>query len=221
MKDETLPSIDYAPTGEMSLYERWERRLPAPLVAPIAVRDSNYRQVIASILRSADADRAEILLSVGAGNGFTEALLSQQGWQVLATDCSAEAEPWCRAKGLEFQLFCLGADSPPRGAPFGAVLCDGVLGHLWQPTSETSGAWRALRALTRDGGVLVVSNDLSSGTDAQFEVRGHPEMAFYRPCEGDLGATAEREGWRVGAVAFYDFNRGGPRRREILTLYAY
>ena len=215
--DRRIPSIVYGPPLGPSLYEVWENGSRAPTAPPISVIDADYRSAVVATLRPHRTPPAR-LLSVGAGNGFTEQALQRDGWHVLATDCVAAAGDFCRRKGLIFRRLCLGTDEPPDIGRFGMVYCDGLIGHLWREQSGTTHAWRAIRRLVASDGLLLTCNDISDGDRTEFRVRGHPDARFYRPPAGELAASTAAEGWRVESTAYYRYDRGGPRRRELLLL---
>ena len=215
--DRRIPSITYDPPFGPSLYEVWESNAPASIAPPLSVTDVRYRCVVVATLRPYRAPPAQ-LLSVGAGNGFVEQALQRDGWDVLATDCVASAGELCRQKGVRFRQLCLDTDEPLDLGRFGVVYCDGVIGHLWREQSSTTRAWRSLRRVATSDGLLLTSNDLSDGDRAEFKVRGDPDVSFYRPPAGELAAAAALEGWQVENTAYYEYDRNGPRRREMLLL---
>lgn len=217
--DRRITSIAYDPPLRPSLYELWESGTHAPIAPPLSVTDPEYRSAAVAALAPYRTLFTR-MLSVGAGNGFTEQALQRDGWDVLATDCVAAAGDFCRGKGLPFRQLCLGTDEPADLGRFGVVYCDGVIGHLWHEQSGTARAWRALRRLATSDGILLTSNDLSEGNQAEFKVRGHPDAGFYRPPAGELAASAALEGWQVESTAHYQYDRGGPRLRELLLLRA-
>ncbi len=215
--DRKIPSITYDPPLGPSLYEVWESNASASTEPPLSVMDARYRCVVVTTLRPYRAPPAR-LLSVGAGNGFVEQALQRDGWKVLATDCVAAAGEFCRRKGVPFRQMCLDTDEPLDLRRFGVVYCDGVIGHLWREQSSTTRAWRSLRRLATSDGLLLTSNDLSGGDRAEFKVRGDPNVSFYRPPAGELAAAAALEGWLVENTAYFQYDRNGPRRRELLLL---
>ena len=212
-----IPSIAYEPRQGPSLHELWERGTSASFRPPISVLDAEYRSLIVATLQPFRMPKAR-LLSVAAGNGFAEQALQQDGWDVLATDCAAAAGKFCRRKGLRFRQFCLGVDAPSRIGSHDIVYCDGLIGHLWRTQTDTARVWRALRPLVIRNGYLLTCNDLSNGDEAEFEVRDHPEARFYRPLAGELSTAAAEASWRTESVTCYEYDRRGPRRRELLLL---
>lgn len=217
--DPTIPSISYDPPTGPSLYAVWESGISVPIAPPLSVTDADYRAAVVAFLRPYRTPPVR-LLSVGAGNGFTEQALQQDGWDVLATDRVAAAGEFCRRRGLRFLQLSIGVDEPPDVGRFGVVYCDGVIGHLWREHSGTAQAWHSLRRLATSDGLLLTSNDLADGDEAQFKVRGHPGVGFYRPPAGELATTATAEGWQTESTAYYRHDRNGPRWRELLLLRA-
>jgi SAM-dependent methyltransferase len=181
------------------------------------VCDPDYRSRIVGLL-APHRPLGVRLISVGAGNGYTEAALAAHGWQVLATDACDSALAHCRAKRLSTRRFRLLADSGLGG--FDAVYCDGVLGHLWDPQSGSVPAWQALAALGHAGAICLVANDLAD-TDARadFGVRSVPAAQFYRPPAGRFATDAEAtELWSVESQTIYEYLRTGSlRRRELIV----
>lgn len=215
--DEMIPSITYEPPNGLSLHELWESGASASIRPPISVVDSEYRSLIVRTVRPLRMPNTR-LLSVASGNGYTEQALQQDGWSVLATDCAVTAGEFCRDKGLHFRKFCLGIDDPSNIGSYDVVYCDGLIGHLWRTQTGTASVWRALRPLVVSDGFLLTCNDLSDDDQAKFEVRDHLEARFYRPPAGELSLAAAEVGWHTESVTHYEYDRRGPRRRELLLL---
>lgn len=210
-----LPSIVYEPDGAPSLFQRWEVDHDGPIRAPLSVCEPAYRAFVverlARWLRPGDR-----LISVGAGNGFTEAALASGGWNVLATDPAPTALECCRAKGLTAARFDVMED--PMPGRFEAIYADGVLGHLWRAGTRCREAWERLALLGVAGAVCLVSNDLAEGDAAAcFDVRGDDDARYYRPPRGWTREDAEATGrWEVVDEAVYIYHRRGiDRRREV------
>lgn len=222
MKTESSPDFNYdsSESGE-SLFAVWETGKPAQMPAPLSVRRPRYRRLIVKLITKHVSRSQSRVLSIGAGNGFTEAEIQMQGYDVLATDVSEIALEYCRRKDLktlryEFptQLFSL-----PSG--FDVIYCDGLLGHLWQLDQTYAGCWSRLAKLANTDALLVLSNDLADTDDAPvLKVMGLPEVSFFRPPAGWFAKAAEASGfWRVKETRLLRYlRRGLPRRREILAL---
>ena len=213
----TLPSISYEPAGNPSLFDQWEAGDPAVLQAPLSVHDASYREVIVGVITALHQMGRRTLVGVGSGNGVVEAELSAAGWDVLATDCAESALRCCRSKGLEVRKFNLMNDDGL--CAFDVIYCDGVMGHLWQPGSNSVLAWRALARLGRPGSFAVVSNDLAdSDRGAQFAVHASTSAQFYRPPAGSFATDAcSTSLWSLDSTRIYSYRRHGDmRRREIL-----
>src|SRR5262245_51841900 len=101
MKRLSLPYVDYESfqSGE-SLFAVWESGAPTQMPAPLSVRLSRYRQLIVKLARKHHLKSSAKVISIGAGNGFTEVELQKAGFDVLATDVSNVALEYCRRKGL-------------------------------------------------------------------------------------------------------------------------
>jgi len=213
----TLRPFEYEPAGKPSLFARWERDEDSAMTAPIAVRSAAYRALIADVLEAHRLPGAT-LLSVGAGNGFAEAVLQDRGWDVTATDCAEDAVALCRAKGLAAERLDLLVDPPTRR--FDAIYCDGLLGHLWQDGAGTSAAWLALAAHAAPAAVCLASNDLADDDLAPtLRVRSAAGVEFYRPPAGWFARDALATGrWELERQHIHHYERAGERRRRELVL---
>jgi|BarGraNGADG00212_1021973.scaffolds.fasta_scaffold04550_3 hypothetical protein len=213
-----LPTIPYEPSVGPSLYDLWESDAAPTFGAPLSVRDASYRELVVSIIQS-HAGRRRTLLGIGSGNGLVEAELQRQGWDVLATDCLDSALRSCEDKGLKARRFRLTEDEAFR--KFDVLYCDGVFGHLWQPSISCVDAWLALAELGCVDTFAIVSNDLADDdTTAIFTVHGSAEARFYRPTAGSVIADAEATGkWEFECSRIYGYvRRGISRRREIVVM---
>lgn len=216
-----LPSVDYDGAGEESLFGMWESGATTDMQAPLSVRRPRYRRLIVGILRRYAAAPTARVLSIGAGNGFTEAELAAAGFNVLATDRSEIALRFCERKGLVTARYEFPEEPPERLRDFYVVYCDGVLGHLWRPLAGCREFWvKATKFCKRDA-LMLLSNDLSE-TDAAptLGVRTDPGAGFFRPPAGWFAQDAQASGlWAPEHVRVLRYRRyGSLRRREILIL---
>lgn len=222
MKMEPLPYVDYdtSPSGE-SLFALWERGEGSQIPAPLSVRRWRYRQVIVKLIKRHQHKSCARVLSVGAGNGFTEADLRGEGFRVLATDRSEVALEYCRRKGLETLNYEFPSQSLPTPEKFDVIYCDGLLGHLWQSDQGYARCWTRFAEFARVGALLILSNDLADTDDMPvLNVIGAPEAGFFRPPAGWFPKDAEASQlWTVEEVRLLLYlRRGQPRRREIVSL---
>jgi SAM-dependent methyltransferase len=170
--------------------------------------------------RYAPAPRARVL-SIGAGNGFTEAELAAAGFDVLATDRSEIALRFCERKGLVTAKYEFPEDPPEHLRGFDVVYCDGVLGHLWRPAAGCREFWVKATKFCKPDALMLLSNDLSETDVAPtFGVRTSPEAKFFRPPAGWFARDAQASGlWRPEHVRVLRYRRHGSlRRRELLIL---
>lgn len=221
MKMETLPCVDYdsSSSGE-SLFALWERGEDSQMPAPLSVRRRRYRQLIAKLIKRHQPKNCARVLSVGAGNGFTEADLKGEGFRVLATDRSEVALEYCRLKGLKTLNYEFPTQSLPTPEKFDVIYCDGLLGHLWQSDGYAR-CWTRFAEFARVGALLILSNDLADTDDMpNLSVKGAPEAGFFRPPAGWFAQDAEASQlWTALEVRLLlYFRRGQPRRREIVSL---
>jgi 2-polyprenyl-3-methyl-5-hydroxy-6-metoxy-1,4-benzoquinol methylase len=214
-----LPSIDYSPPDEPSLFDLWATGQHTPLPAPLACRDVSYQGLIIDLIRTHSSliRVRPTVVSVGAGTGVLEELLAEEGFEVRATDIDSEAIRTCQARGLQTTQFDLLTDT--LADQYDVVYCDGVMGHLWQPQRGCLSAWDALADLTLPGGFAIVSNDLADDDQQiQLRVRSNAAARFFRPPAGWYEADANStQRWTVTSRKLYEYERSGTiRRREIL-----
>ncbi|MDQ3802470.1 MAG: class I SAM-dependent methyltransferase [Acidobacteriota bacterium] len=216
-----LPSVDYDGAGEESLFGMWESGGATDMQAPLSVRRPRYRRLIVGILRRYAPEPTAHVLSIGAGNGFTEAELVAAGFNVLATDRSEIALRFCERKGLVTAKYEFPEEPPECLRGFDVVYCDGVLGHLWQPAAGCQEFWVKTTKFCHRDALMLLSNDLSE-TDAAptLGVRRDPGAKFFRPPAGWFAQDAQASGlWRPGPARVLHYRRySSPRRREILIL---
>lgn len=217
----TLPSVDYDRVGEESLFGMWESGEATDMLAPLSVRRPRYRRLIAGILRRYAPTQTARVLSIGAGNGFTEAELAAAGFNVLATDRSDIALRFCKRKGLVTAKYEFPEEPSVHLHGFDVVYCDGVLGHLWRPATGCQEFWvKATKFCKRDA-LMLLSNDLSeTDTAPTLGVRTDPGAKFFRPPAGWFARDAQASGlWQPEATRTLRYRRQGLlRRREILIL---
>jgi SAM-dependent methyltransferase len=221
MKTQTLPYVDYDnfQSGQ-SLFTVWERGESAQIPAPLSVRRPRYRKIIVRLITKCHPLGARVL-SIGAGNGFTEAEMRKEGFDVLATDVSDIALEYCRRKGLKTLKYEFPSESFPAPASFDVIYCDGLLGHLWQSAKGYELCWIRFAKLSYLNSLLIISNDLADVDGMPtLNVTGAPKANFFRPPAGWFLRDAEASGlWRIEKMRLLRYMRRGQlRRREILVL---
>jgi SAM-dependent methyltransferase len=217
----TLPSVEYDSVGGESLFVMWESGEATGMLAPLSVRRPRYRRLLVGILRRYAPAPAARVLSIGAGNGFTEAELAAAGFSVLATDRSEIALRFCERKGLATARYEF-PEEPSEGLRgFDAVYCDGVLGHLWRPELGCQEFWVKATEFCKRDALMLLSNDLSETDIAPtFGVRADHRARFFRPPAGWFAQDAQASDlWRPEHARVLHYRRQGSlRRREILLL---
>lgn len=216
-----LPQVDYDGSGEESLFLKWENGEPTALQAPLSVKRPLYRRLVVGILRRyAPTARARVV-SIGAGNGFTEAAIAAAGYDVVATDRSDIALRLCERKGLAVAKYEFPDEPPAHLRGFDIVYGDGVLGHLWQDAVGCQEFWVTATKFCKREAWMLLSNDLSETDDVPtFRVRADPDARFFRPPAGWLARDAEASGlWRADMSRVLRYRRyDSVRRREMLIL---
>lgn len=223
MKKGFLPYIDYDASevsGE-SLFALWERGESGQMPAPLSVRQPRYRRLIIELVKRHHPSLHATVLSIGAGNGFTEANLVSAGFDVVATDCSEIALEYCRQKGVKTVHYEFPNQSPSGLNQFDVIYCDGLLGHLWQPERGYTHCWTRFAEFAKFRSLLILSNDLADTDNGPtLRVVGAPEASFFRPPAGWFAQDAMASHfWTFEEVRVLRYMRRGLlRRREILLL---
>lgn len=209
-------------SGGRSLYDFWEHGEECPFLPPPSVSDQDYRGLLVQLATKYTVGAPATILSIGAGNGFTELDLKDAGFSVLATDVNSSALTFCSQKGLETAVFDILQDDPPPPRRFALLLCDGVLGHLWTPSKGLAPFWERASGVLIKGGVLITSNDLADNDrEPNYSMTADPNAMFFRPPSGWFLRDAETaRGWLCEHTETVVRTRGtrGKRRREILVL---
>lgn len=223
MKNDFLTSIDYD-TSEVkgeSLFALWERGESGQMPPPLSVRQPRYRRLIIELVKRHHPRSHATVLSIGAGNGFTEADLFSAGFDVVATDRSEIALEYCRQKGVDTIRYEFPNQSPPGLNQFDVIYCDGLLGHLWQPKGGYTHCWARFAEFAKFRSLLILSNDLANTDNGPtLGVAGAPEASFFRPPAGWFAQDAKASHlWTFEEVRVLRYlRRGLLRRREILLL---
>jgi len=203
-----------------SLFYEWEKGEDSDHPGTPSVRYAKYRQFVLNLFMH-HASEGSRVISLGCGNGFTELLLKEKGYQILGTDVHQSALQLCVEKGID--AVALDALSVPEGFErFDVVYADGLMGHLWNETDEFSLFGDNVLKLLETGGVAILSNDLSDSDDAPCTaVTGDPDAIFYRGIKGYVGEQLGRVvGLTVIESHIYEYERKGRgiRRREIVIV---
>lgn len=223
MKKDFLPYIDYDASevsGE-SLFALWERGESGQMPAPLSVRQPRYRRLIIELMKRHHPSLHATVLSIGAGNGFTEADLVSAGFDVVATDSSEVALEFCRQKGVKTVRYEFPNHPPTALNQFDVIYCDGLLGHLWQPERGYIHCWTRFAEFAKFRSLLILSNDLADTDNGPtLRVTGAPKASFFRPPAGWLAQDAKASHlWTLEEARVLRYSRRGlPRRREILLL---
>ncbi len=161
---------------------------------------SNYEQVIASLRKSYNREKAEqrnqsdkevwkvaqrqqfllrlqresktTLLEIGAGTGNDSLFFQNNGVDVVCTDLSPDMVNLCQAKGLKaYVMDFLGLDFPPGS--FDAIYALNCLLHV--PTKDLPAVLRKLQELLRPEGLFFL------GVYGGFEQEGVHEKDEHNP----------------------------------------
>ncbi|CAO3425070.1 methyltransferase domain-containing protein [Azospirillum doebereinerae] len=200
----------------------WERGVWEPSPPPPAVHSAAYRRTIVGLFKGLWTGSASpSLLSLGCGNAMVEVELSQERFDVLATDYAGAAVALAAGKGLKAEILdVLAPPVPSRLYDF--VYADGLLGHMAVQPQGVERLAATMATFAGPGARIVMAHELADGGEAVWNVTGHAGSRFYRPPPDEAWQLLSSclPGWRRHSVdiAHYIRPARGPRRREILVL---
>jgi SAM-dependent methyltransferase len=201
------------------LFVEWEKGERSSHPGTPSVRLAEYRIFILTLFKRHVAENSQVI-SLGCGNGFTERLLKEHGFQVLGTDVHSSALQLCREKGVDVRHLDVLA-VPDGFGVFDVVYSDGLMGHLWDGEAAFSRFIDNLLKLLAEGGIAILSNDLSDSDNGPCTaVTGAPEATFYRGVPGYVGEQlGMSDELSVIEEHIYEYERKGRglRRREIVV----
>lgn len=202
--------------GGRNLYELWEDRIPfGDSITPSGFSPDYVAHILAIVLEN--AAKGSRIVSLGSGNGFVEALLHANGYEVLCVDHNEDAVAITARKGLA--SLCADYYDLPAGlfADAALVYADGFFGHLYEEADGLRRAVDHLGAMRLGCGArLLVSNDapLKRG----LEVEPHASVPdFWYLSPEFLGAQFGRIGLPASHLGTFDYRRpvSGVRTRAI------
>lgn len=195
----------------------WETGEPYRDSVTPSIWSTAYRRWIGlAIQRLCQFDKSRRILSLGCGNAFVEADLTEAGYQLLATDAAPEAVTLARAKGVLAQVLDFWMAGEQLTARYDLVYADGLIGHLLTRRSLAD-VLKCFRRLTEDGGLILISNDSAENGG----VERHPSVpGFYYVHVDLLAEAAEAQGLTVEYITRYSYDRplSGPRWRSVIAL---
>ena len=212
-------------SGELNLFEIWEGGGARGDSITPATHSPAYRTWMHDkIVNAMTAQGTNRLLSLGCGNATIEGVLVGEGYQVTAVDALAEAVRLAAAKGVESIQADITHWTPQEHLP--VIYMDGVLGHLYEPSShsllpilERIRSWLDGSATDTDGrgGTLIASNDSTSNGNSAQAAPG--VTGFHWLTVEFMRLQALAAGFdRVEAETFtYERPMSGTRVRSVIT----
>ena len=158
------------------------------------------------------------VLSLGCGNGFAEAQLTEQGFQVDAIDLHQDAVRLSQKKGVNARVqdfYDLTGDDLDQ---VGCIYADGFIGHLYQESNGLGTFLDHLKKIIRGKQLnCVLSND--APLDDTLDVQRHEAVPdFWYISLEYLSDLLIENGFEGVASQYYAYNRpiSGTRRRMIV-----
>ena len=120
--------------------------------------------VLGQLLTQMTPQRGERALVVGAGTGYSAAVLAAMGCEVTALECSGDLAARARQLGVRIVEGPLAAGHK-AGAPYGLILIDGAVEHLPEALIKQLADGGRLGAALIEGGVvrLIVGQKVAGG----------------------------------------------------------
>jgi SAM-dependent methyltransferase len=200
----------------MNIYEIWEKGGAFNDSVTPSTYSPEYRSHITLKLLSLTSE-ADVVFSIGCGNGFVEAEVLQCNRKVLAIDCNEEAVRLAAGKGIEASQTDFYDLSPHALSHVDLVYADGLLGHLFRHGSGLAHFTDKLRALSlRNGTRLVFSND--SPRDPELAFSPHDRLRdFWFLSRTYLAQVMAEAGFGVVESYYFPYVRplSGLRNRTI------
>jgi SAM-dependent methyltransferase len=214
-----LRSFYLTGSEERSLFDEWELGVARGDSTTPSICSPTYRWWILEHLRNAvNRDRKNLLLSLGAGNGFVERVLCREGYSVLAVDALAEAVDLARRAGVP--AICRNLYNWDAPSEYWEVIyADGLLGHLHDGHDGANVALRRLHGWCKPGGTIVISNDAPKTDEAVQQSSNVP--GFYWLSDKWIAGELARAGFTRISTASISYRRplSGLRTRAIITAH--
>lgn len=195
-----------------NIYDIWERGEAFGNSITPSTYDKEYQLWMLNLIFDKSKKKKLKVLSLGCGNATIEKLLVGEGHSVTAFDINEEAIQYALSKGVDAQVCDLNKWEPTKDC-FDVVYCDGILGHLLEPTAGFSSIFdKVMTTLNKDGMVLI-SNDSS---DVEQDVQEHPDLpSFYWFSDEYLKNQLRNANFENVETLSYFYNRpltGGRKR---------
>lgn len=157
-----------------SIYQIWESEEAFNDSVTPSTYSKEYRSHIGMKMLSLTREQDKIF-SIGCGNAFIEADLSDQGRSVHGIDCNSEAVQLASSKGVN-AFKCDFFDLPDGYlSKFKLIYADGFLGHLYLPETRLDTFFSKLASLNvLPGTWIVISND--APLTPNLLVQSHPKV---------------------------------------------
>lgn len=202
--------------GEPSIYHIWEDGKGRGDVTTPATSSPEYRRWMGDILRRFLISGSDPgLLSLGCGNAMIEAEIAADGFRVLGVDALEQAVELAMAKGVDAVCADVLNWSPPPG-PWTVLYADGILGHLYDPSTGVRNVLERFQSWLPEDGTIVISND-PPRTDV--EVQEHRDLPYFFLSQSYMRRQVEECGFHdiTSSVFTYQKPLSGPRDRIVVT----
>jgi protein-L-isoaspartate(D-aspartate) O-methyltransferase len=177
-----VPREQFVPEGNRPLAYA-DRSLPLGggrfMVAP---------EVLGQLLTQMAPQPGERALVVGAGSGYSAAVLAAMGCAATALECSADLAARARELGLRVAEGPLAAGHK-AGAPYDLILIDGAVEHVPEAIIKQLADGGRLGAALIEGGAQGGSQDWANGGIARLIIGQKVSGAFGHLSIGDAGVA--------------------------------
>lgn len=197
------------------IFDRWEKGEPQEDSTTASVCSVHYRQYILEIVKSV-LNNDDVIISIGAGNGFTEKLLSESGFRIYCFDIDEYAVKLCKEKGLNAccaDFFSLSSISFPSPS---LIYMDGVLGHLFTNKKGLQPFFSHIRSIMNgESYFLLFSFDdiLKAHCEPHIDVKGYFHLSSKL-----VHCFLKKNGFTKNCDYIFEYYRpiSGMRKRRII-----
>lgn len=216
MNDESNYYYDVCSDDKKSIYHVWEERGWLNDSITPSVHVSDYQNYITDkIIEITPPGRG--VFSLGCGNGFVEAALTQRQVPLSAIDINQDAVDLALRKGVSAHKKCFYDTDEDDYRNVGCIYADGFIGHMFEEEQGLDKFFSHLMGCNiAPGTKLLISNDAPIDKSREFQPHEKVE-GFWYVSASFLVETSLKWGINRGVSHYYTYDRplSGPRRRTV------